>query len=192
MTRESSSFIRHMEEVWKELADQLQAQYVEGQAWKTDQIIAQVEDRTVRLGFSTMPGFKSEKTFTRLHTVLPADVAFKCSVESRGVISKAAAQLGLSPVETDYKNVEEKYQVLSNSSERMQQILDDERARRFMLERGDVHFEINENVTGEETARQAGHELICEVPEILADLEALKQLYGLFAHILRVVEDNRP
>lgn len=183
MVRKRRRFARQMEDVWQQLARQHQARFVHGETWKTDRVYARIDDRTVVLEFRTVPGFKSEEQFTRLRAALPEDETFRCLIHPRNILSKAAAQLGLNSVETEYPELEAGYAIHSNDAGKVQDIIADEYVREVLLDRGDVRIEVSQD-SEDPDGPEFRNQLSCEAPGVIDDLEALESLYGVFAQTL--------
>jgi hypothetical protein len=186
MVKRHSHFARHLENVWEQLAGHVHGQFTQGGTWKTDKIRIESEDWIVTLEMRSVPGFKSEELFTRLRAPLVNPDRFRFTVHPRSLLSRAAVALGLSPVESDDRQLEKHYVIHSNDHERVREVFADEEVRARLLRRGDATIWVGSD---EESRPDASpddvDELCCEVPDSVDDLEALEGLYRLFASVLQ-------
>jgi hypothetical protein len=190
MARRRSHFARHLESVWQQLAQQVHGQFIQGGTWKTDKIRAHVSDWTVTLEVRSVPGFKSEELFTRLRAPIVNPGAFRFCIHPRNILSRGAALLGLSPVETGYRELEQHYAVHSNDPQKTREVLAGEAVRRFLIDRGDVTIQVRDDggYHGDEFPNGVD-ELCCEVPDAVDELDELERLYGVFARVLQTLCD---
>ena len=84
-----SALNRH-EEIWRQLAGELQGQFVDGGFWKEDKVEARWESWIITLDKYVDHGDKSHRSYTRLRAPYVNPDSFRFSIYRRGLFSDLA------------------------------------------------------------------------------------------------------
>lgn len=178
-------------DVWRQLSEQLGADFVDRQGWRQDKIIAHHDGWTVTLDVHSEPRYRHEMLYTRFRAAYRNPRGLRFNIYHQGIWSTIAAALGGQDVKTGDAELDKRFIVKANDEQAIRRLLADERLRRMLLRDDDVHLHVRDS--GDWFAQQFPEgidELVLEVEGRVEDLPRLRRLYELLAHMLHLLDEH--
>ena len=171
------------EEIWRQLAAEIGAAYIEGGFWKRDQVEASHGEWTVTLDTYFDAALKAD--FTRLRAPFVNPEGFRFTVYRRGLFSDVAKLLGMQDIELGYAEFDQDFIIKGTHEAKLRALFDHVRIRQLVSAQREIHF----SVQAPERRRKRGlrantDELSFKARGVLKDPDRLKQLFDLFAETL--------
>ena len=172
--------------LWRELAQQLQGTYVQGNFWSGDKIEISSPPWTITLDAMNVPMGVSPSWMTRLRAPFVNKDGLRFRLYRTGFATELAKAFGMQDVTIGDKEFDDAYVVKSNDEAKVKQLLADEKIRKLLLAQPDVRFEVKSDEGWFAKHFPEGvDELYCAAEGVLKDIDKLKQLYELFAETLQ-------
>lgn len=173
------------EEIWRQLSEQIGAQYVESSFWKGDKVEATHGEWTVTLDSYAVHTGKVVIVFTRMRAPYVNPGGFRFSVFRRHAFSGVARWLGLQDIEVGDEPFDDQFIVRGNDENRVRELFANPRIRELLSSQPDVHFDVKDDEGWFGPKFPEGvDELHFAVGGTIKDIERLKLLYELFAETL--------
>ena len=172
-------------EVWRQLSEQVDGQYIEAGFTKTDKVVATHGPWTVTLDKYVVSTGKVMVVYTRLRAPYVNPEGFRFTVYRRGVFSAIGKRLGMQDIEVGHEPFDRDFIIKGTSEARLRQLFANPTIRRLIAAQPDVKFEVkdDEGWFGP-TFPEGVDELSFMVRGIIKDVDRLKQLFELFAETL--------
>jgi hypothetical protein len=191
MSGKQSHFIEHHEEVWRKLASQVGGELERKGTWKADKLRVEHGDWTITLDVRTVPGFKSEEHFTRLRAPVLNTEGFRFAIYQKTVLSRIAEYFAMDCIVTGYPMIDDAYVVRTNDEERIRGLLSKEEIRIRIEALRDFYLHLHEDEGFHADQYPGGvEELYLEVPDVIDDIDRLKQCYELFSLVLQTLDST--
>lgn len=173
-------------EVWQQLADEIQADYVTKGFWGGDRVEAHVDNWIVVLDTYTVSTGKSSTTYTRMRAPFVNLENFYFKIYRSGMFSELGKLLGMEDINIGYDEFDEDFVIKSNSEEKVRKLFSNERIRTLIQDQPRINLEIKDDEGFFRIHFPEGvDELYFMVTGVIKDIERLKELYELFAEVLR-------
>jgi len=174
------------DEVWKELSQQIGADFIDGGFWHGDKVQAHVKSWTITLDTYTVSTGKSAHVFTRIRAPFCTRGDLRFKVYRKGFFSDVGKFLGMMDIEVGHSvKFDEDFIIQSNDESKVKAVLADPEIRRLLEAQPTVQLELKDDEGGlfrrfpEEVDELAFH-----IHGVLKDVERLKLLFDLFAAVL--------
>lgn len=173
-------------EVWQQLAEKIHADYVNKGFWAGDRVEARVDNWIVVLDTYTVSTGKSSITFTRMRAPFINLDNFYFKIYRAGIFSGIGKILGMEDINIGYEEFDEDFVIKSNNKEKVKQLFSNKSIRCLIQEQPEINLEIKDD-EGFFSAHfpEGVDELYFQVTGIIKDIERLKELYELFAEVLK-------
>lgn len=179
------------EEVWRELCQQINAQYVDGGFWKGDKILAQAGQWTITLDTYTVSNQNSAShttsstTYTRMRAPYINRDGLRFKICRTGLLSGLGTWLGGQDIEIGEPMFDQAFVIKGNNEDKVRQLLANPRIRQLMHAQDRIEFAVkdDEGWFGQ-TFPQGVDELYFSAMGDIRDAEQLRSLYELFAETL--------
>jgi hypothetical protein len=173
------------DEVWKELADTIGAEFVGGGFWKGTKVQAHVGPWTLTLDTYVESCGDSFATITRMRAPYVNADGFRFTVYRRGLFSGIGKLLGVQNIEVGDPEFDEALVVQGNDEARVQTLLADPKLRALIQAQPMIKLSVkdSEGWFGPKFPEDVD-ELHFQVVGVIKDLELLKGLFDLFAAVL--------
>lgn len=174
------------DEVWRELARQLDAEFVEGTFWRGGgKVQSRVGPWTITLDTYTVSTGKSSVTFTRMRVPYANPDGFRFKIYRAGFFSEFAKLLGMEDIEVGDPEFDEAFILKGNDEYRVRELFGDAALRdRFRAqEKIRITVKDDEGWFGAQFP-EGVDELSFEVVGVIKDVEVLKGLFAIFADLL--------
>jgi hypothetical protein len=174
----------HREEIWRRLAAELGADYVESGFVKSGQVRVTHGEWTITLDAYFSAASKS--AYTRLRAPFVNPEGFRFTVYRRGLFTDLAKRLGMRDVEVGEPRFDRDFVVQGNDDAKLRRLFAAPRLRELLAAQPRVHLTLQEE--GGSFGRRehpAGTDDLCfTVPGVIKDIERLAQLFELLAETL--------
>lgn len=173
-------------EVWHQLAEKIQADYVNKGFWAGDRVEAHVDNWVVVLDTYTVSTGKSSITYTRMRAPFVNLDNFYFKIYRTGIFSGLGMMLGMEDINIGYEELDEAFVIKSNSEEKVKHLFSNKSIRNLIQEQPKINLEIKDD-EGFFSAHfpQGVDELYFQATGVIKDIDRLKDLYELFAEVLK-------
>ena len=173
------------DEVWRRLAAEIGATYVDGGFWHGGKVEAKVKGWRVTLDTFTVSTGKSSATFTRMRAPYVNPDGFRFKVYRKGMFSQIAKKLGMQDVEVGDPPFDAAFIVRGSDESRLRSLLADDEIRRLLLAQPAINLEVKHGRrVGGSTSPQDVDELWFQAGGVIRDPVLLAALFDLFAAVL--------
>ena len=185
MRRLRDLFGPNQDEVWRQLAQQIGAHYVDGGFLRGDRVEAKVKAWTVTLDTYTVSTGKSSVTFTRMRAPYVNPDGFRFRVYRKGFFSALAKGFGMQDIEVGEREFDEAFIIQGNEESKLRSLLANPRIRELLQAQPALHLEVkdSEGFFGPRFPPNVD-ELCFQVPGVIRDVALLEGLFDLFAEVL--------
>jgi len=173
-------------EIWQQLADEIQADYVNMGFWSGDRVQAHIDNWIVVLDTYTVSTGKSSITYTRMRAPFVNLNNFYFKIYRTGIFSGLGKMLGMEDINIGYEEFDEDFVIKSNSEEMVKQLFSNASIRTLIQDQPQISLEIKDDEGFFNKHFPDGvDELYFQVTGVIKDIERLKELYELFAEVLK-------
>jgi hypothetical protein len=173
-------------EIWQQLAEEIQANYVDMGFWKGDRVEAQVDNWIVVLDTYTVSTGKSSITYTRMRAPFVNLDNFYFKIYRSGFFSGLGKMLGMEDIEVGYEEFDTDFIIKGNNKEKLGQLFSNGSIRSLIQEQPQISLEIKDDEGYFSTHFPSGvDELYFQVTGVIKDIDRLKVLYELFEEVLK-------
>jgi hypothetical protein len=172
-------------EIWRQLSEQIGAQYVAGGFLHRDKVVAHVKDWTVTLDTYTVSTGKSTAIFTRMRAPYVNADGFRFTIYRKGLFSELGKKLGMQDVEVGVPDFDRDFIIKGTDESRLRSMFIDPKVRELIAAQPAIRLEVvdDEGWFGVQFP-EGVDELRFHVRGVLKDLDHLKALFDLFAAVL--------
>jgi hypothetical protein len=173
------------ETVWRQLCQEIGAEFVKGGLWKGDKVHAHVGARTITLDTYTVSTGQSQVTYTRMRAPYVNAEGFRFTIYRKSVFSGLGKLLGMQDIEIGDPEFDEAFIIQGNDEGRVQTLLSDTRVRELLKAQPTIRLEVkdSEGWFGPKFPENVD-ELYFQVIGVIKEVERLKLLFDLFAAVL--------
>lgn len=190
MSAQDSGFLRRLfgpsrDEVWRQLASEIGARYVDGGFWRGDKVQVDVGEWTVTLDTYTVSTGHTHVTYTRMRAPYVNPDGFRFRVWRGGFFSAVGKLLGMQDLEIGDPAFDQAYVIQGNDESKVRALFGNPRIRELISALSEFHLEVkdDEGFFGPRFP-EGVDELIFQVTGVLKDTDQLKRLFDLFAEVL--------
>ena len=173
----SLASVRARTRSWKQLANDLGAEFVPGGLLRGSKVVAQAGHATVTLDTYSVPSGDSSTTYTRIRAPLQNRDGFQFRVFREGLVGKIDKALGMQDLEIGIPEFDDVFVVQANNETKVRALLSNAKIRQRIQGEPSVHIGITKN-----------NELHFEEKGVLSNLAKLKSLFELFFEVLNQLE----
>jgi len=173
------------QEIWKQLCEEIGAQYVDGSFWKGDKVQGTHGPWTITLDTYTISDGKTSTTYTRMRAPFVDPAGFRFTVYRKGIFSDVGKWFGMQDIEIGYPTFDHGFIIKSNQEGKLRELLADSKLQELISQQPQIYFSVKEDegVFGSKFP-EGVDELYFQVVGTIKDVERLKSLYELFAETL--------
>ncbi|GKU25163.1 DUF3137 domain-containing protein [Clostridium folliculivorans] len=177
-------------EIWQQLALEINADYINNGVWKGDRVEAHVDNWTVVLDTYTVSTGKSSITYTRMRAPFVNTDNFYFRIYRSGVFSGLGKMFGMEDINVGYPQFDEAFIIKANSESKVKQLFANDNIRKLIQYQPSISLEIKDDEGYFKSHFPDGvDELYFNVVGVIKDVERLKELYELFAEVLKELCD---
>jgi hypothetical protein len=173
------------DEAWRQLSEDIGAEFVEGGFWKGNKVQAQVGTWTITLDTYTVHTQHSHVTYTRMRAPYVNPEGFRFTIYRKGIFSELGKLLGMQDIEVGDPDFDEAFIIKGSDEFRVRDLFADPQIRQIIQAQPKIRLEVkdSEGWFGP-TFPEDVDELHFQVVEVIKDIERLKALFDLFAAVL--------
>jgi hypothetical protein len=173
------------QEIWRQLCDEIGAQYVEGGFWKGDKVQATHGPWTITLDTYAVSDGKTSTVFTRMRAPFADPEGFRFTVYRKGIFGDMGKWLGMQDIEIGDEAFDQDFILKSNQESKLQELLGSSKIRELISRQPEIYFAVKGDEGFFRSSFPEGvDELYFQVIGVIKDVERLKLLYELFAETL--------
>jgi len=171
-------------EVWKQLSEEINANYIEGGFFKGPRIEYKHNNWTIYLDTYTVSTGKSNITYTRMRAPFINLKKFLFKIYRKGVFSNIGKTFGMQDIEIGYDYFDNDYIIKGNDEISLRRLFQNHNIRNLIEKQSRIVLEIkdNEGRFGPKFNENES-ELYFVVIGVIKDKERLKDLFELFVKI---------
>ena len=172
------------DEIWRQLASEIDATYVDGNLWKRDKVQASHSGWLITL----QEQGKYHHTHMRAPFLNPG--GFRFTVYPKGIFSELGNSLGMQDVEVGHQDFDRDFVIKGTDPTKLRQIFGNAHIRELIAAQPRIHFEVKDahgifarDLSAEKPAEDLDV-LEFSVHDRIKDKERLRLLFDLFAETL--------
>ena len=171
-------------EVWKQLSEEINANYIEGSFFKGPRIEYKHNNWTIYLDTYTVSTGKSSITYTRMRVPFVNQKKFLFKIYRKGIFSNIGKTFGMQDIEIGYDYFDNDYIIKGNDEISLRRLFQNHNIRNLIEKQSRIVLEIkdNEGRFGPKFNENES-ELYFVVIGVIKDKERLKDLFELFVKI---------
>jgi hypothetical protein len=172
------------EEVWRQLSEEIGAEFVEGGFWKGSKVQAHVGPWTVTLDMGTSDE-DGESPATRLRAPYINPEGFRFTIYRKNLFSDLGKFLGMQDIEVGDPEFGEAFIIKGNDESKVVSLFSNSKIRQMIQAQPGIRLEVkdSEGWFGPKFPEDVD-ELSFQVVGVIKDVERLKALFDLFATVL--------
>jgi hypothetical protein len=173
------------DEVWRQLCQEIGAEFVEGGFWKGKKVQAHVGPWTITLDSYTVSDGHSSTTFTRMRAPYVNPEGFRFTIYRKSFFSDMGKLLGMQDIEVGDPEFDEAFIIKGNDEGKVSRLFADAKIRQMIQAQPKIRLEVkdSEGWFGPRFPEDVD-ELHFQVVGVIKDVERLKALFDLFAAVL--------
>jgi hypothetical protein len=188
--RESPGILRSLfgpskREVWNQLAQGINATYVDGGFFGRDKVVATTGQWTVTLDTFTVSAGRSSTTYTRMRAPYVNKDGFWFRFYRAGLFTPLGEILGLHDIKIGEANFDDAFVLKANDEQKVRQLLSNPAIKQLMNMQPQIRVEVKDD-----EGWFGGHfpqgvdELYFVTHGVIKDIDRLEALFDLFSEIL--------
>jgi hypothetical protein len=173
------------DEMWKQLAEEIRADFVNGGFWKGSKVKGQVKQWTVTLDTFAVSTGKTTLVFTRMRAPYVNRDGLRFKIYRRGLLSNLGKLLGMQDIEVGFPDFDDEFVIQGNNPDQIRQLFLSPSVRQLIQAQPSITLEVkdDEGWFGE-SFPEGVDELHFQVIGIIKEIDRLKALYELFGVVL--------
>lgn len=177
------------DEIWRQLSDELGADYIDGGFWKGVKVQARHGEWTITLDTYTESDSTGDTTtsttYTRIRAPFVNRDGFRFTIYRKGFFSEIGKWLGMRDVEVGYPQFDESFVIKGDDEEKLRALFADTKLRSLIDAQPAIYLTVKDDEGWFRAKFPEGvDELYFRVVGVIKDGERLKALYDLFAEVL--------
>ena len=173
------------DEVWRQLSQEIGAEFVEGGFWKGSKVQAHVGPWTITLDIVHRPTEDAHVTYTRMRAPYVNPEGFRFTIYRKGLFSDLGKLLGMQDIEVGDPEFDEAFIIKGNDESKVRDLFANPKIRQMIQAQPKIRLEVkdSEGWFGPKFPEDVD-ELHFQVVGVIKDVERLKALFDLFAAVL--------
>ncbi|MBN2603676.1 MAG: DUF3137 domain-containing protein [Candidatus Thermoplasmatota archaeon] len=174
-----------IKEVWRELSEEINANFIEGSFFKGSRVEYKHNNWTIYLDTYTVSTGKSSTTYTRMRLPFINQKKFLFKIYKKGVFSDIGKALGMQDIEIGYDYFDNDYIIKGNDEILLRRLFQNHNIRNLIEKQSRILLEIkyNEGRFGP-NFNDDESELYFVVTGVIKNKERLKDLFELFVKMI--------
>lgn len=173
------------DELWKQLSQEIGADFVAGQLWKGSKVQAHVGPWTITLDTFTVSSGQSQVTYTRMRAPYVNGGGFRFTIYRKGIFSDLGKVMGMQDIEVGNPDFDAAFIIKGNDEFKVRELFANRKVQELISAQPQIHLTVrdSEGWFGPKFPDDVD-ELYFQVDGVIKDLPRLKLLYDLFAEVL--------
>lgn len=175
----------YKDEIWRQLADEIHADFIEGGFWRGSRVQASVKEWTITLDTYTVSTGKVNITYTRMRAPYVNQDGFRFRIYRKRFFSELGKKLGMQDVDVGYPDFDDQFIIQGNDEYKLQLLFSSINIRQLVEAQPEITLEVKDDQGWLAGGFPEEVDLLSfQVVGVIKDIERLKYLYGLFAEVL--------
>jgi hypothetical protein len=172
-------------EVWRQLSQEMGAEFVDGGFWKGSKVQVHVKPWTITLDTYSESSGESSVTYTRMRAPYINPEGFRFTIYRKGIFSALGKLLGMQDIEVGDPDFDEAFIIKGNDESKVVSLFSDTRIRQMIQDQPKIRLDVkdSEGWFGP-TFPEDVDEVRFQIAGVIKDIERLKALFELFAAVL--------
>lgn len=176
------------EEIWQQLAANIDAEFVDGGFWGKSLVRAQYKQWTITLDTYTVSTGKSSTTFTRMRAPYVNPDGFQFTIYRAGFFTELGKMLGMQDIEIGHAPFDSDFVCKGNDPAKVIRLFGNPTVRELVQKQPQICLHVKDDEGWfNDTFPEGVDELHFQVVGVIKDVERLKMLYLLFAEVLNML-----
>lgn len=172
-------------EIWKQLAQELSADFIDGGFFKKDKVVAYHRNWVITLDTYTVSTGKSSHTYTRIRAPYVNRDDFLFTIFRKNIFSGIGKLLGMKDVVVGYPEFDENFIIQGNDERKLKMMFSNPKIRELISYQPAIQLQIKDDEGWFSSKFPEGiNELYFQVLGVISDIVRLHDLYDLFAETL--------
>jgi hypothetical protein len=172
------------EEIWRQLSQEIGAEFVGGGLWKDSKVQAHVGPWTVTLDISTSDE-DGRSRVTRIRAPYVNAEGFRFTIYRKSTLSSLGKLLGMQDIEVGDPEFDEAFIIKGNNENRLWGLFSDPKIRQMIQAQPTTRLAVKDSKGWfGPTFPENVDELYFQVVGVIKDVDRLKALFELFAAVL--------
>jgi hypothetical protein len=173
------------DEVWRQLSQEMGAEFVDGGFWKGSKVQVHVKPWTITLDTYSESSGESSVTYTRMRAPYINPEGFRFTIYRKGIFSALGKLLGMQDIEVGDPDFDEAFIIKGNDESKVVSLFSDTRIRQMIQDQPKIRLDVkdSEGWFGP-TFPEDVDEVRFQIAGVIKDIERLKALFELFAAVL--------
>ncbi|MBU3110218.1 DUF3137 domain-containing protein [Clostridium lacusfryxellense] len=173
-------------EVWEQLSREINADYIEGGFFKGGVVKAHVDNWIVMFDTYSVGSSNNVRTYTRIRAPFKSMDSFYFKIYRKGLFSDLGKLLGMQDISVGYGEFDDDFIIKGNNEELLIKLFSNEKIRELLELQKSIYLEVKDD-DGFFINQFSSNvdELYFVVNGVIRDIERLKDLYELFAEVLK-------
>ena len=133
------------DEVWRQLSEEIGAEFVEGGFWKGSKVQAHVGPWTVTLDTYTDSTGEIHVTYTRMRAPYVNPEGFRFTIYRKGFFSDLGKLLGMQDIEVGDPEFDEAFIIKGNDEDRVRVLFADPKIRQMIQDQPKIRLEVKDS-----------------------------------------------
>ena len=173
------------EEIWRQLAQEISADFVDGGFWKRDRVEARHQAWTLVLDTYVVSSGKHTVTYTRLRAPYVNQDGFRFTIYQHNIFNDIGKFFGMQDVTVGHPEFDRDFVIQGNDEGKLKALFANPTLRELIRTQPDIHLQVkNDNGFWEADFPEGVDQLYFRAYGVIKDLETLRSLYLLFAETL--------
>jgi hypothetical protein len=173
------------DEVWRQLSQEMGAEFIDGGFWKGSKVQVHVKPWTITLDTYSESSGESSVTYTRMRAPYINPEGFRFTIYRKGIFSALGKLLGMQDIEVGDPDFDEAFIIKGNDESKVVSLFSDTRIRQMIQDQPKIRLDVkdSEGWFGP-TFPEDVDEVRFQIAGVIKDIERLKALFELFAAVL--------
>jgi hypothetical protein len=173
------------DEVWRQLSQEMGAEFVDGGFCKGSKVQVHVKPWTITLDTYSESSGESSVTYTRMRAPYINPEGFRFTIYRKGIFSALGKLLGMQDIEVGDPDFDEAFIIKGNDESKVVSLFSDTRIRQMIQDQPKIRLDVkdSEGWFGP-TFPEDVDEVRFQIAGVIKDIERLKALFELFAAVL--------
>ena len=173
------------DEIWGQLAEQVQGQFIDGGFFSPSKIVATTDHWMVTLDTYTVSTGKSSTTYTRMRAPYVNSDGFQFTIYPEGFFSPLGRVLGMQDISIGDPSFDEQFVMKGNDEAKVRRFFDDDTLKTLICDQPHILFQVKDDEGWFGTSFPKGvDELYFQRVGVMKDLAELRSLFDLFSYSL--------
>ena len=133
------------DDVWRQLSQEIGAEFVEGGFWKGNKVQAQVGTWTITVDTHTVHTQHSHVTYTRMRAPYVNPEGFRFTIYRKGIFSELGKLMGMQDIEVGDPGFDENFIIKGNDEFRVRDLFANRQIRQLIHDQPKIRLEVKDS-----------------------------------------------